>query len=399
MKGHIQKRGENSWRLTVFVGIDEATGKRRYAQKTVRGTKREAQTTLARFVTEVSSGLHTAPGSITLDELLTRWRELKVHQVSATTLEGYDFIIKRYIRDPLGRVRIDKLRAADLDRFYGQLLETGGHDGKPLSARTVRLAHVVLRQALAQARKWGMVVVNVAEDATPPRTRHTEIHPPSGDEVARILCAAMDYDPDFGVLLRLLAATGCRRGEALALRWRDIVLDTERGSGEILFSRSMASTAKGVLEKDTKTHQSRRVAIDVGTAAVLRDHRTRWEERAGEAAAKITDDSLLFSSSVDASTPWRPDVATNRFIRLCQDLGIEGVRLHDLRHYVATSLGAAGTPIATISTRLGHRDRATTLNVYSHSLPALDQQAADVIGGLLDESANINGRSDETAVR
>jgi integrase len=72
---------------------------------------------------------------------------------------------------------------------------------------------------------------------------------------------------------------------------------------------------------------------------------------------------------------------------LCRELGITGVRLHDLRHYVATSLGAAGTPIATISSRLGHRDRATTLNVYSHSLPALDHQAAEVIGALIDDPA------------
>ena len=104
------------------------------------------------------------------------------------------------------------------------------------------------------------------------------------------------------------------------------------------------------------------------------------------AGTSVTEDSYLFSSALDASTPWRPDVITNRFIRLCKDLGIAGVRLHDLRHYVATSLGAAGTPIATISSRLGHRDRATTLNVYSHSLPALDHHAAEVIGALIDST-------------
>jgi integrase len=143
----------------------------------------------------------------------------------------------------------------------------------------------------------------------------------------------------------------------------------------------------GVVEKDTKTHQGRRLMIDAGTVEVLRGHRRAWETYAELAGTRITQDSYLFSSVLDASTPWRPDVATNRFIRLCKDLNITGVRLHDLRHYVATSLGAAGTPIATISSRLGHRDRATTLNVYSHSLPALDHQAAEVIGALIDDPA------------
>ena len=81
-------------------------------------------------------------------------------------------------------------------------------------------------------------------------------------------------------------------------------------------------------------------------------------------------------------------MATNRFGRLCKTTGISEVRLHDLRHYVATNLGAAGTPIATISARLGHRDKATTLNVYQHTLPIHDQQAADLLGALLDVEDN-----------
>lgn len=194
----------------------------------------------------------------------------------------------------------------------------------------------------------------------------------------------MDYDPTFGTYLRLLAVTGCRTGEALALRWRDIKIDEQAQSGEILISHSIAKTTAGSVEKDTKTHQSRRLAIGPGTITTLIAHRQSCNARAQACGLTITDDSFLFSSALDASIPWRPDVMTNRFIRLTKELGIEKIRLHDLRHYVATSLGAAGTPIATISTRLGHRDRATTLNVYSHSMPALDVQASQVVEELLD---------------
>jgi integrase len=94
-------------------------------------------------------------------------------------------------------------------------------------------------------------------------------------------------------------------------------------------------------------------------------------------------DALLFSADDHRQRPWRPDVVTNRFLRLCRKTGVSGVRLHDLRHFVATNLGAAGTPIATISARLGHRDVATTLNVYSRSLPAADRAAASTLGDLL----------------
>ena len=95
------------------------------------------------------------------------------------------------------------------------------------------------------------------------------------------------------------------------------------------------------------------------------------------------DDAFLFSEEPDFATPWRPDVCTNRFGRLRATLDLESVRLHDLRHFTATELGQSGTPVATISARLGHRDKATTLNIYSHTLPATDALAAETISRLL----------------
>lgn len=97
----------------------------------------------------------------------------------------------------------------------------------------------------------------------------------------------------------------------------------------------------------------------------------------------LGEDAFVFSSDDYRQKPWRPDVVTNRFLRLCRKAGVSGVRLHDLRHFAATNLGAAGTPIATISARLGHPDVATTLNVYSHTLPAADRAAASTLGDLL----------------
>ena len=96
-----------------------------------------------------------------------------------------------------------------------------------------------------------------------------------------------------------------------------------------------------------------------------------------------SDEAFLFSEQPDFATPWRPDVCTNRFGRLRATLDLESVRLHDLRHFTATELGQSGTPVATISARLGHRDKATTLNIYSHTLPASDAQAAETISRLI----------------
>jgi integrase len=380
LRGHLQERGPKTWRLSVYIGRDEKTGRKRYAQRTLHGSEREAQRALARLVTEVDEGRHAASTPGTFGKLLDRWLETKAHSVEPSTIASYRWVTDTYVRPALGKVRLASLQPADLDAFYVRLSKRGGVDEKPLSPRTVRICHGVVRQALEQARKWGLIARNPALDASPPKSRHHEINPPSIEQVLGLLSAARDVDEDFADYLRVLAATGCRRSEALALRWTDI----DWKQSELTIARALTTIDGEVVEKDTKSHQVRRLALDEGTIAVLSAHRKRAKRRATACDAVVDDGAFVFCADVEGQRAWRPDVATNRFLRLCRATGIEGVRLHDLRHYVATNMGAAGTPLATISARLGHRDKATTLNVYSHSLPVQDHLAADMLGALLD---------------
>ena len=380
MRGHLQERGPNTWRLSVYVGRDARTNRKRYAQQTFHGTERQAQRALARLVTEVDEGRHATSTPGTFGELLDRWLETKAHSVESSTIASYRWVSDKYVRPALGRTRLASLQPADLDAFYARLSRGGGVNDAPLSPRTVRICHGVVRQSLDQARKWGLIVRNPALDASPPRSRHHEIHPPSVEKVLHLLSVAQNGDEDFAAYLRVLAATGCRRSEALALRWGDI----DWKASELTIARSLMTTSVGIVEKDTKTHQVRRLALDKGTVSALRTHRKRADKRAKECESVVDDSGFVFSADIEGQRPWRPDVVTNRFRRLCRTAGIEDVRLHDLRHYVATNLGAAGTPLATISARLGHRDRSTTLNVYQHALPAQDHHAADLLGSLLD---------------
>jgi len=380
MTGHMQERGPKTWRLSVYVGRDARTSKKRYVQRTVHGTKREAERALARLVTEVDEGRHSASAAGTFGNLLDRWLETKEQSVDVSTISSYRWLTEQYVRPALGRSRLASLKPSDIDSFYVRLAAGKGVNGKKLSPRTIRMCHGVVRQALEQGRKWGLITRNPALDASPPRSRHHEIHPPSVDQVLQLLTAAKEYDEDFAMYLRILAATGCRRSEALALRWRDINFD----KCELTIAHSLTVVDSVIVEKDTKTHQIRRLTLDTGTLRELELHRRRAEDRAHECGARLDESMFIFTSEVEGGTPWRPDVATNRFGRLCKLAGISDVRLHDLRHYVATNLGAAGTPLATISARLGHRDKATTLNIYQHTLPLHDQQAAELLGTLLE---------------
>lgn len=387
MRGYLRKRGE-SWQLIVSGGDDPITGRRRHVTRTVRGTKKHAEAELAKLLVSAGQGEQVAT-SATLGDLIAKWLETAGPDWSPSTLQVTEWYCDAYVLPALGRVALRKITAVKLDQFYAAMRKGGGRDGKPLAPRTVRRMHNIVRASLQQGVRWGWLATNPAINATPPRTMKIEPRPPTPDDVATLLDFCERDDPDFAMFVRLAAATGARRGELLGLRWKSIDFDGRA----VLISRSVVNGGGGVVEKDTKTHQARRIALDIGTVDALSEHRARCEKTAAACGVALGTDGYVFSYEADGSAPWQPNSATQRFARLRSRVGLEHVRLHDMRHYVATRLIAAGVSVRTVSGRLGHSNSATTLNIYSHFVEATDQDAADLLGALLDRQARGGGRN------
>ncbi len=264
-----------SWQVIVSVPRDPLTGRLRQVSATAR-TKREAETLLNRLVAEAEAGQHSGP-DVTMAELLEEWFAVASPDWSPKTVLETRRFVDNYVVPHLGAVKVRKLTTAQLDRFYRALRERGGRDERPLSVSSVRRVHVVVRRALAQAKRWGWISQNPAADASPGKLPRREIVPPDVEATVRLIDLAEAEDPDFGVFLRLTATTGARRGELCALRWSDVDL---RG-GTVTISRALVDSADGgYVEKDTKTHAARRIALDAAMVKVLRAHQRRQAERA-----------------------------------------------------------------------------------------------------------------------
>jgi integrase len=331
----------------------------------------------------------TASG--TVGELLDRWFQNASADFSPkTVLETRNFV-RRYLKPSLGSYPVAKLRTEDIDRLYMELRKRGGMNGKPLAPGTVKRAHVILHRALEQAVRWGWIRANPAHGAQVPRTPATSIRPPEPKDLVRLFELAEKQDPGFAMFLMLAAATGARRSELIALRWSDL----ESGSKRLVFARGIVLGPMGLVEKDTKTHAVRRVALDDRTAQALATHRSRAEALAKDCGAALSPDAYLFSNDPDGSRPWRPDSTTRAFRMLVRRAGVKSARLHDLRHYVATRLLAAGVDVRTVAGRLGHRNASTTLNVYSHFLQDADDEAAAALARLL-ETETVISNSDNS---
>jgi integrase len=376
MAGSIRRRGRDSWQLRVYRGVD-GNGRPRWVSTTVHGSRRHAERRLAELVAEVG---HARLRSGSVGELLERWFAAASPRWAATTTSQTRSIIDCHLAPELGHLRVDKLTTTDIDDFYSHLLRSGGRQGRPLGAGTVHRIHVVLHRALAQAVRWEWIWMNPASSASPPRVPPAEVHPPDPAQVAELLAFVRERSPALFVFLRLAVSTGARRSQLLALRWCDV--DFDRGA--LAFTRAAVTGQNGVQLRPTKTHRTYRVEIDRHTLTVLAGYRASLGRPDGRLLA---GQAFVFSSVPDGSKPWLPNWVTKQFITARCRAGLEHFRLHDLRHFMATQMLAAGVPIATVSQRLSHARTSTTLNVYAHAVPGGDRAAAETLAAILSTAA------------
>lgn len=354
------------WRVRVSIGGG------RYEQATVSGTVANAW-----WAADYLLNHSTAAPEGTVGALLERWMAMKAHDLSPTTLRGYRQSIDNYLTPAFGTMQLAELRGRDLDELYQAMLAGQSQSKRRLDPATVRQVHAVIRGALKQAVKWELVPANVAMAASPPKLRRFEIVPPTPAEIGRALAVALS-DPDLSMLLRLAATTGARRGELCALCRSDFDL-TER---VVVMSRSVVDLpGQQPQVKGTKTGRVKRLALDERTAGALLWFWALQDQRAARAGVRRISDPFLFAGDPSGSVPWRPNWVSRRWGAVRDDADLpKSVRLHDLRHALATRMLAAGDDIRTVSGRLGHADPSTTLRIYAHFVPEKDRAAADRIG-------------------
>ncbi len=367
-EGSIRKRADGTWEARISLN----GGKR---VSLYGKTRKIVADKLAEALRDSNKGLpvtlhERTPLATYFDDWLVRTQPT----IRASTHRRYRELLA-HTRPDIGTVALAKLTPAQLDRVYARLQAPIDGGGEGLSPSTVRRVHTVMHKALKDAVLEGLVARNVADIARPPKNQDFEPQLWTLEQVRTFLHAtAQDR---LGPLYLLAALTGLRSGELLGLRWQDVDLDAQVLQVRVALARD------GRLAPPKTRAGRRRVELSrMAALALRRQRRQQAEERLALGPAWHESDQVSTSTVGTLLDGVNTLKAFHRFLTKAE---LPRIRLHDLRHLQASLLLAAGVHPKVVSERLGHSRTAVTLDVYSHVMPSLQRDAADLLDRLLGE--------------
>jgi integrase len=363
-------RDGNRWRGAISLGYG-SDGKR--LRKKVSGdTKAEVVSKLRDLRRELESGVAVPDDRLTVGVFLNRWiRQNLPGHIADSTLDDYADTVRLHLVPAIGRKLLRKLTVADVDALWATKREQG------YSSNSVRIMRAVLRRALGQAEREGLISRNVAALSSPPRVRTDAGRSLSVEQAKALLTVLNGHRLE--ALVVLMLAFGLRRGEALGLHWAALdwdagTLGVTHGVKRVKVRIPDMATRTHLVIGELKTRHSRRTLyLTPQLLDALRRHRAVQAQERIAAGPSWQDHGLIFPSEV--GTPLDPDNFSHTFARLCLRAGIGHWHPHELRHSGASLMLAQGTPLHVVSEVLGHASIAITKDVYGHLVEG-DKRAA-----------------------
>ena len=355
-EGSIYKRKDGRW-CGKYV---DANGKTRYVYGK---TKAEVRTKLTKAIADKDAGVVYDAGMLTVGEYLDRWLDSVEDSLRPGAFRRYEESCCLHIKPELGKVRLSRLNALQLQALYRKKLDEG------LASRTVQIIHATLNKALKQAVRWSLVSRNVAQAVTPPRPVKREIQPLTRAQMRALLDEARCSDKLYALYV-LAVTTGMRQGEIIGLQWKDVNLET----GTLTINRSVFNGKVSL----PKTLSGRRtIRLSKLAMSALKQHRLN--------VGKQHYSEWVFSTK--AGTPISCHNLHNRSWKpLLERAGLpHTTRFHDLRHSCISLLLARGVPVKVVSEMAGHADVSITLSVYGHVLPDMQSLSADAMDNALED--------------
>jgi integrase len=346
-EGSIYRENSGDWIAQITLPGGERKRKRSKSQQVVRDWLLEQRKA-------IQKNLIVRNERITVAEHLDRFMEVvAAHSLRPSTLRSYNYLIRDHIKPEIGHIRLIALGPDHLQTLYSKKIKAG------LSNRTVQYIHAVIRRALNQAVKWGLIYRNPTDAVTAPKVQKKPPQTLSEDQVKEFLASVEEHS--LYPLYELAITTGMRKGELLGLQWKDVDLK----QGRINVTRTLVTIQGRTHLAEPKSERAKRtITLPEYAASALREHQLATDR----------DDGFVFTSSV--GTPISQRNLTRHFHSALSKLGLPRLRFHDLRHTAATLLLKDNVHPKIVQEKLGHSTITLTLDTYSHVIPGVQDEAA-----------------------
>lgn len=379
------------WEAQITIGYDPGTGKRIRKTYTANSQK-ELVKKMQETSVSVQNEEYFEPSKNTLGEWIDIWlKEYCIH-LKYQAKKSYTAQCNTHIKPALGATPLRSLTTPQIQSFYNELGRTGHaitkknpKTGKPetiykpLSPKSIKNIHSILSKCLNTAIDIGYLKTNPTTRTKIPKVIKKEIQPLTDDQVKQFL-SALEKE-EYASLYKFITFTGTRKAEALGLTWDCI--DFENAIVNIKKQLIRKPKKDGGYSFDTlKNYKARILALPPYVIEILKQRQkeqkqdrikagTLWNGYQDEEEQKT---ALVFTTK-DGS-PINPKVAYLHYNKLAKKLGIEGSRVHDLRHTYAVLLLQNGDNIKSVQTNLGHATAAFTLDVYGHTTEKMKTESA-----------------------
>lgn len=376
--GNIEKRGKNSFRLSVITGYD-AKGKPIRERKNVKvRTKTLARQELAKFESEVLSGDYSKPNYTRLEDFYQEWiKKYAGDRLSPRTLREYMSIIEKRILPDYGHLKLSDIKAMHVVNFLDDLKDTTKRlDGKeePLSSSTIRNCYKAFKSLLTAADEFELIKDNPARNIKPPTVKQNKPLSYSREKIDHLISCIGQEPFEKQVMFWIAFVTGCREGELVALEEKHILSE----KSAIRFEQSLSQQPGGeLLIKGIKNGMEGTASIPQELLDMVNQIKNRRKKEFIRTRDIQYDPNRVFLFADELGKPMRPDSVSQWWARFRKRHNIEGIRFHDLRHYSVTYLIQQNVPTKSISQRVRHRKIGTTMDIYGHHIEEVDQVAAE----------------------
>nr|WP_295607434.1 site-specific integrase [uncultured Terrisporobacter sp.] len=361
----LRKRSKNY--IVYLEYFDKETNKRKQKNMGSYPLKRDANKRLNEVKEEIYKEELLLPNEIILQDFLLDFLEKYKMNLSITTYNCYMRICKKYIIPLLGDIKLCDIRPIHIQNYVDDLLDL-------LTPQTIKVHLNILNLALKRAYRLKLIKENVVQFVEVPKNKKYKNEIYNAEDMKKLLEKSRETSLELPIILA--SGLGLRISEILGLTWNNI----DFNDFTITIDKITVRDKGQVILKEPKTEASIRT-ISAPKEIILMLKQLKKDRLAAKLRGEKSHRELIFYDK--NLNPIAQDVLSKKFRYFLQENNLKHIRFHDLRHSHVTMLIDAKVPIKVISERVGHSNVNTTLNIYSHALREMDQEASDKISDTL----------------